>query len=95
MVVETKVGRKRVVVIPKAIAEAVKIGEDQRIRIMVMGDRIVIEPVRDAAWLALYGKKIDRILSEEVGRRTSMSKKSSRASNKILLPNAIRTCHTY
>ena len=66
LVVETKVGRKRIVVIPKAIAEAVKIGEGQRVRIMAVGDRIVIEPVRDAVWLALYGRKIGRILPEEV-----------------------------
>ncbi len=66
IVVETKIGKKRVVVIPKAIAEAVKIHEGQKIRIIAMGDRILIEPVRDAIWLALYGKKIGKILPEEV-----------------------------
>jgi len=66
VVVETRVGRKRVIVIPKAIAEAVKISEGQRVRIMAVGDRIVIEPVRDAVWLALYGRKIGRIMPEEV-----------------------------
>jgi len=48
VVVETRVGRKRVIVIPKAVAEAVKVGEGQRVRIMAVGDRIVMEPVRDA-----------------------------------------------
>ncbi|MET1160671.1 MAG: AbrB/MazE/SpoVT family DNA-binding domain-containing protein [Thermoprotei archaeon] len=66
VVVETKVGKKRVIVIPKAIAEAVKIREGQRVRIMAAGDKIVIEPVRDAVWLALYGKKIGKILPEEI-----------------------------
>ena len=66
LVVESKVGRKRVVVIPKAIAEAVKIREGQKIRIMAVEDKIVIEPVRDAIWLALYGEKIGRILPEEI-----------------------------
>ena len=66
VVVETKVGKKRVIVIPKVIAEAVKISEGQRVRIMAVGGRIVIEPVRDAVWLALYGRKIGRIMSEEV-----------------------------
>ncbi|MEB3778808.1 MAG: AbrB/MazE/SpoVT family DNA-binding domain-containing protein [Desulfurococcales archaeon] len=66
IVVETRVGRKRVIVIPKAIAEAVKIDEGQRIRIMAVGGEIVIKPVRDAVWLALYGRKIGRIMPEEV-----------------------------
>ncbi|OYT52975.1 MAG: AbrB family transcriptional regulator [Desulfurococcales archaeon ex4484_217_2] len=66
VVVETKVGKKRVIVIPKVIAEAVKISEGQRVRIMAVGGRIVIEPVRDAVWLALYGRKIGRIMPEEV-----------------------------
>ena len=66
VVVETRVGRKRVIVIPKAIAEAVRIDEGQRVRIMAVGGEIVIKPVRDAVWLALYGKKIGRIMPEEV-----------------------------
>jgi len=66
VVVETKVGKKRVIVIPKVIAEAVKISEGQRVRVMAVGGRIVIEPVRDAVWLALYGRKIGRIMPEEV-----------------------------
>ncbi len=66
IVVETKVGKKRVIVIPKAIAEAVKIREGQKVRIMAMEGKIVIEPIRDAIWLALYGKKIGKILPEEI-----------------------------
>jgi len=66
VVLETKVGKKRVVVIPKAIAEAVGVREGQRIRIMAVGDKIVIEPIRDAVWLALYGRKIGKIMPEEL-----------------------------
>ena len=66
IVVETKIGKKRVVVIPKAIADAVKVHEGQKIRIMAVGDKIVIEPVRDAIWLALYGRKIGKILPEKI-----------------------------
>ena len=65
-VVETRVGRKRVIVIPKAVAEAVKLQEGQRVRIMAVNGKIIIEPIRDAIWLALYGKKIGRILPEEI-----------------------------
>jgi len=64
--VETKVGKKRVIVIPKKIAEVVGVREGQRIRITVQGGKIVIEPVRDAIWLALYGRKIGVIMPEEI-----------------------------
>lgn len=65
-VVETKVGKKRVIVIPKVIADAVKLREGQRVRVRAEGERIVIEPVRDAVWLALYGRKVGKITPEEV-----------------------------
>jgi len=66
IVVETKIGRKRVIVIPKVIADAVKVHEGQKVRIMAVEDKIVIEPVRDAIWLALYGRKIGKILPGEI-----------------------------
>lgn len=61
-----KVGKKRVIVIPKAIADEARISEGQKIRITTDGERIIIEPVRDAVWLAIHGKKIGRIEPEEV-----------------------------
>ena len=66
IVVETKIGKKRIVVIPKVIAEAVKIHEGQRVKIMTVNDKVVIEPVRDAVWLALHGRKIGKISPEEI-----------------------------
>ena len=49
-----------------AISEAVRIAEGQRVRMVALEDKMVIEPVRDAIWLALHGRKIGRRLSEEV-----------------------------
>ncbi len=46
------------------MAEAVKLSEGQRVR--VVGDVIVIEPVGNTVWLALYGRKIERITPEEL-----------------------------
>lgn len=66
VVVETKIGKKRIIVIPKVIADTVKVHEGQKVRIMAVEDKIVIEPVRDAIWLALYGRKIGKILPEEI-----------------------------
>ena len=64
--VETKVGKKRVVVIPRKIAEIVGVREGQRIRMTVQGGKIVIEPIRDAIRLALHGKKIGVIMPKEI-----------------------------
>ncbi|RLF17900.1 MAG: hypothetical protein DRZ82_09260, partial [Thermoprotei archaeon] len=52
--VETKVGKKRVIVIPKKIADAIKLHEGQKVRIIadVNSDSIIIRPIRDAIWLA-------------------------------------------
>ena len=66
LVIESKIGKKRIVVIPKPIAEVLGLREGQKIRIMVHDNKIIIEPVRDAIWLALYGKKIGRIMPEEI-----------------------------
>jgi len=40
VVVETKVGKKRVIVIPKVVAETVKIHEGQKVRIIVVEGKI-------------------------------------------------------
>ncbi len=64
--VVARVGKKRVIVIPKAIARELGITEGQKVRIMTDGERIIIEPVRDAIWLALHGKKIGRIEPDEI-----------------------------
>ena len=66
LVVETRVGRKRVIVIPKAVAEAVGLVEGQRVRVRVEDGRIVIEPVRDALWLAIHGRRIGFLDAGEV-----------------------------
>lgn len=65
-IVEARISKEKVIVIPKSIAEAVGVREGQRVKVMVVGDRIVVEPVRDVVWLALYGRRIGRILPEEV-----------------------------
>jgi len=66
LVVESRIGKKRVVVIPKHIAEFLGLREGQKIRIIAADNKIIIEPVRDAIWLALHGKKIGVISPEEV-----------------------------
>jgi len=65
-VFEVKVSRKRLIAIPKAVAEKLGIVEGMKLKLYVEGDRIVLEPVRDALWFAIYGPKVARIAFEEV-----------------------------
>ncbi len=66
LVFETKLSRKRIVVLPKAAVERLGLVEGQRIRVVVEDNRIVIEPIRDAIWYALHGPKIGKISFEEL-----------------------------
>ncbi len=68
--VTTRVGRRRTLVIPKRIADALGIGEGTVVVVRVEGDRLVVEPKRDAVWLALHGKKVARITLEELERES-------------------------
>ncbi|PCN50909.1 AbrB family transcriptional regulator [Candidatus Geothermarchaeota archaeon ex4572_27] len=64
--IEIRVGKKRTIVIPKRVAEALGIREGSRLRLEVKGDHMVLRPVPDAIWLSLYGEKIARISLEEL-----------------------------
>jgi AbrB family looped-hinge helix DNA binding protein len=63
---EVKVSKKRLVSLPKAIADKMGIREGMRLRMYIEGDRIVIEPVRDAFWYALHGPKVGYISFKEL-----------------------------
>jgi len=61
-----RIGKKRVLVIPKAIAEALSLEEGSAVKITATEDKIIIEPLRDAIWLSLHGEKIARITLKEL-----------------------------
>jgi transcriptional regulator, AbrB family len=63
---EVKVHRGRRITIPKAVADLLDIVEGSRLRLRVEGDRIVLEPVRDALWFAIHGPKVAYISFEEL-----------------------------
>ena len=65
-VFEVKVSRKRLVTIPKAVAEKLGIVEGMKLKLYVEEDRIVLEPVRDALWFAVHGPKVGYIGFEEL-----------------------------
>jgi len=66
LTVEVKVGRKRTIVIPKAIAESLGIVEGGKVVLKVEKDKLIIEPIPDAIWLALRGEKIAEISWKEI-----------------------------
>ncbi len=66
LALEVRVGRRRTIVIPKVVAEALGIDEGSRLLLEVRGDSIVLKPVRDAIWLSLRGEKIAKITLEEL-----------------------------
>jgi AbrB family looped-hinge helix DNA binding protein len=63
---EVKVSKKRLLTLPKAIADKMGIKEGMRLRMYIEGERIVIEPVRDAFWYALHGPKVGYISFREL-----------------------------
>ncbi len=65
-VVEVRVGRRRTIVIPKKIAQSVGIEEGTLVAMKVEGEKIIIEPKKDAVWLALHGKKVAKVTLEEL-----------------------------
>jgi len=66
LTVKARIGKKRVLVIPKVIAESLGLDEGSAVRITVAGDKIIIEPLRDAVWLSLHGEKVARITLKEL-----------------------------
>jgi AbrB family looped-hinge helix DNA binding protein len=64
--VKAKIGQRRTLVIPKTIAESLNLKPGQTVHIRCEDEKIIIEPARDAVWLAIYGKKIGYIDPEEV-----------------------------
>jgi len=55
---EVKVHRGRRITIPRAVADLLGIEEGSRLRLHVEGDRVVLEPVRDALWFAMHGPSL-------------------------------------
>jgi AbrB family looped-hinge helix DNA binding protein len=66
LTIKTKIGKKCVVVIPKAIAEKLKLTEGSIIKISIAENKIIIKPWHDAVWLSLHGEKIAQATLKEL-----------------------------
>ncbi len=59
-------GKKRVLVIPKKIADQFSLEEGSTVKITASENKIVIEPLRDAVWLSLHGEKIAQVTLKDL-----------------------------
>ena len=66
MTTEIRVGKRRTIVIPKAIADALNIEEGARLRVEVKGDCIILKVVPDAIWLSVHGEKFAKVTLKEL-----------------------------
>ena len=66
LIMEVRVGKRRTIVIPKAVAEILGISEGSRLELKVEDGRIVLRPIPDAVELSLYGERIARTALEDL-----------------------------
>ncbi len=66
LTVETRIGKKYAIYLPKAVAKAIGIKEGDRVMLRVSGESIILEIIRDPIELATVGKKFVSIKPEEV-----------------------------
>jgi AbrB family looped-hinge helix DNA binding protein len=66
LTIELRVGKKRTVVMPKAIAEALNIDEGSRLLAEVKDGYIILKPLPDAITLSLKGNKIAKVTLNEL-----------------------------
>jgi len=63
---EVRIGKRLTLVIPRNVAEKLGIKEGDKIKITVVEDKLVLQPIRDAVWLSLYGKKVAKVTLEDL-----------------------------
>ena len=63
---EVWIGKRLTLVIPRKVAEKLGIKEGDKIKITVVEDKLVLQPIRDAVWLSLYGKKVAKVTLEDL-----------------------------
>jgi antitoxin MazE len=66
LAIEVCVGKKRTIVIPKAITDALGIDEGSKLLLELRDDHIVLKPIPDAVILSIRGEKIARVTLEEL-----------------------------
>jgi AbrB family looped-hinge helix DNA binding protein len=81
LIVESKIGKKYTIYLPKAVVEATGLEEGEKILLKVKEKTVIVEPVLDPLKLAIKGEKyasidpeiIEDISIEEQGRQVTDS----------------------
>ncbi len=63
---EKKIYRKNIIVLPRELLDKTGLTEGMRVRIYSQDNKIIIEPIKDAIWLAVHGEKIASTTLEEL-----------------------------
>lgn len=66
LTVETKIGKKFAIYLPKAVVKALGLTEGEKVLLKVAGNTLVLEALKDPIQLALSGKKFATITPEQV-----------------------------
>ncbi len=66
LTVETKIGKKYAIYLPKAIVNALSLEEGEKVLMRVAGNTLLIESAHDPIRLALSGRKFASITPEKV-----------------------------
>ena len=66
LTIETRVGKKYAIYLPKAIVKALNLTEGERVLLSVTGGSLVLESLQDPIQLALSGRKFASVTAEEI-----------------------------
>jgi AbrB family looped-hinge helix DNA binding protein len=80
LTVETSVGKKYAVYLPKAVVKALNLKEGGKILLRVSGTSLVLESVQDPLQLALSSKKYASVDPEEI-EKTSIREQAKTVKN--------------
>jgi AbrB family looped-hinge helix DNA binding protein len=66
LTIETRIGKKFAIYLPKAIVDALGLKEHERVLLKVVGNKVILETIKDPIQLAISGKKFASITPEQV-----------------------------
>jgi len=66
LTIETFIGKKYALYLPKAVVKALNLREGERVLLRVAGNTLVLEVIQDPIQLALSGKKFASVTPEQV-----------------------------
>jgi AbrB family looped-hinge helix DNA binding protein len=72
---EVKVSKKRLISLPKAIADKMGVYEGMKLKMYIESDKMIIEPIRDTFWYALHGSRLGYIGFRELEEESDVNKR--------------------